>query len=127
MNLKIKLHESEIGLLNENLKYIFPFRREFVKRSLIVYESNLQDNQVNYMMNQISYPMSMIGLPKNQLSLIGLEYVINAAGTLCHETIDFSYNAKLISVSGTKLFAMTNANPSIKKLTLKGCYVSLGE
>ena len=27
MNLKIKLHESEIGALNENLKYIFPFRR----------------------------------------------------------------------------------------------------
>jgi hypothetical protein len=25
MNLRVKLHESEIGLLNENLKYIFPF------------------------------------------------------------------------------------------------------
>ena len=55
-----------------------------MKRTLVVYESNLQDNHVNYMMNQISYPMFMIGLPKNQLSLIGLEYVINAAGTLCH-------------------------------------------
>ena len=27
MNLKIKLHDSEISLLNETLKYIFPFRR----------------------------------------------------------------------------------------------------
>ena len=71
--------------------------------------------------------MFMIGLPKNQLSLIGLEYVINAAGTLCHQTIDFSYNSKLISISGPKIFTMTNANPSLKKLTLKGCYVSLGE
>jgi hypothetical protein len=92
-----------------------------------VYESNLQDNHVNYMMNQISYPMYMIGLPKNQLSLLGLEHVINAAGTLSHESIDFSYNAKLISISGNKLFTMTNANPSLKKLTLKGCYVALGE
>lgn len=127
MNLKIKLHESEVGLLNENLKYIFPFRKEYTKRSLIVYESNLQDNQVNYMMKQISYPMYMIGLPKNQLSLIGLEDVINAASTLYHEIIDLSYNSKLINISGPKIFTLTNANPSIKKLTLKGCYVLLGE
>jgi hypothetical protein len=79
------------------------------------------------MMNQISYPMYMVGLPKNQLSLIGLEYVINAAGTLYHEVIDFSYNSKLISISGPKIFTLTNANPSLKKLTLKGCYVLLGE
>jgi hypothetical protein len=79
------------------------------------------------MMKQISYPMHMIGLPKNQLSILGLEYVINAAGTLYHETIDFSYNSKLISISGTKIFTLTNANPSLKKVTLKGCYVLLGE
>lgn len=127
MNLKIKLHESEIALLNENLKYIFPFKKEYMKRSLIVYESNLQDNQVKYMMNQISYPMYMIGLPKNQLSLQGLQYVINAAGTLYHEVIDFSYNSKLINISGPKIFKLTNSNPSLKKLTLKGCYVLLGE
>lgn len=127
MNLKIKLHESQISLLNENLKYIFPFRKEYIKRSLIVYESNLLDNQVNYMMNQISYPMHMIGLPKNQLSILGLEYVINAASTLYHEVIDFSYNSKLISISGPKVFTLTNSNPSLKKLTLKGCYVLLGE
>ncbi len=78
-------------------------------------------------MNQISYPMYMVGLPKNQLSLIGLEYVISAAGTLYHEVIDFSYNSKLISISGPKIFTLTNANPSLKKLTLKGCYVLLGE
>lgn len=72
MNLKIKLHESELILLNENLKYIFPFHKNYMKRSLIIYESNLQDNQINYMMNQISYPMHMIGLPKNQLSILGL-------------------------------------------------------
>ena len=98
-----------------------------MKRSLVVYESDLHDNHVNYIMNQISYPMHMIGLPKNQLSLIGLEYVINAAGTLCQSIIDFSYNSKLISISGPKIFGLTNANPSLKKLILKGCYVSLGE
>ena len=127
MNLKIRLHESEIILLNENLKYIFPFHKNYMKRSLIIYESNLQDNQINYMMNQISYPMHTIGLPKNQLSILGLEYVINAASTLYHEVIDFSYNAKLISISGSKIFNLANSNPSIKKVMLKGCYVMLGE
>lgn len=127
MHLKIRLHESEIPLLNENLKYIFPFYKNYLKRTLIVYESNLQDDHVNYMMNQISYPMHTIALPKNQLSLMGLEAVINAASTLYHEVIDCSYNTKLISISGSKIFAWTNANPSVKKLTLKGCYVLLGE
>jgi hypothetical protein len=56
------------------------------------------------MMNQISYPMHTIGLPKNSLSLLGLEHVINAANTLYHEVIDCSYNSKLISVSGSKIF-----------------------
>jgi hypothetical protein len=87
----------------------------------------LQDEQISYMMNQISYPMHTIGLPKNSLSLLGLEHVINAANTLYHEVIDCSYNSKLISVSGSKIFSLTNANPSVKKLTLKGCYVLLGE
>jgi hypothetical protein len=126
MNLKIKLHESEIPLLNESLKYIFPFYKNYIKRTLVIYESNLQDEQVSYMMNQISYPMHTIGLPKNQLSLLGLEQVVNAANTLYHEVIDCSFNAKLISISGSKIFALTNANPSVKKLTLKGCYVLLG-
>ena len=55
-----------------------------MKRTLVVYESNLQDEQVSYMMRQISFPMHTIGLPKNHLSLLGLEHVINAAGTLYH-------------------------------------------
>ena len=92
MNLKIKLHESEVAHLNENLKYIFPFYKKYIKRTLIVYESNLNDDQVKYMMNQISYPMHAIGLPKNQLSIIGLEYTINASSRLYHEVIDFSVN-----------------------------------
>ncbi len=78
-------------------------------------------------MNQISYPMHTIGLPKNQLSLIGLEHVVNAANTLYHEAIDLSYNSKLISISGSKIFSLTNSNPSVKKLIMKGCYVLLGE
>lgn len=72
MNLKIKLHDSEITGLNENLKYIFPFYKNYIKRTLVLYESNLQDDQVSYMMNQISYPMHTIGLPKNHLSILGL-------------------------------------------------------
>lgn len=79
------------------------------------------------MMNQISYPMHTIGLPKNQLSIMGLELMINAASTLYHEVIDCSFNSKLISISGPKIFTLTNANPSVKKLILKGCYVLLGE
>lgn len=78
-------------------------------------------------MKQISYPMHTIGLPKNQLSLMGLEHVLNAAGTLYHEVIDFSYNAKMISISGPKIFTLANANPSVKKITLRGCYILLGE
>lgn len=104
-----------------------PIIQNYIKRTLVLYESNLQDEQVSYMMNQISYPMHTIGLPKNSLSLLGLEHVINAANTLYHEVIDCSYNSKLISVSGSKIFSLTNANPSVKKLTLKGCYVLLGE
>jgi len=127
MNLKIKLHESEVAHLNENLKYIFPFYKKYIKRTLIVYESNLNDDQVKYMMNQISYPMHAIGLPKNQLSIIGLEYTINASSRLYHEVIDFSFNAKMMSIGGSKIFALANANPSLKKLTLKGCYVLLGQ
>lgn len=78
------------------------------------------------MMNQISYPMHTIGLPKNQLSIMGLQHVINAASTLYHEVIDLSYNSRLVSISGTKVFSLTNANPSVKKLIIKGCYVLLG-
>ena len=52
--------------------------------------------------------MHTIGLPKNYLSLLGLEKVINAANTLYHEVIDCSYNSKLVSVSGIKLFSLAN-------------------
>jgi len=79
------------------------------------------------MMSQISYPMHAIGVPKNNLSLIGLSFVINAASTLYHEVVDFSHNSKLVSISGAQVFKWTDANPSVKKLIIKGCYVLYGE
>ena len=98
-----------------------------MKRSLIVYESGLADEQVGYLVNQVSYPMHTLAFPKNHISLLGLEHILNAAGTLYHEVIDCSYNSKLISISGPKIFTWANSNPSVKKISLRGCYVLLGE
>lgn len=69
-----------------------------MKRSLIVYESGLADNEIGNMVNQLNYPLYLLGFPKNELSKIGLYTLIEAGGSLYHEVIDVSYNNKLVGI-----------------------------
>ena len=71
-SLKIKVEPNQIQSLVSSLKNIFPFYKTYLKRTLIVYDSDLTDENVKYILNQISYPMYMIGFPNNALSISSL-------------------------------------------------------
>lgn len=43
MHLKIKVDFNEMQAFSQTLKYIFPFSETHTKRTLVVYESALQD------------------------------------------------------------------------------------
>jgi hypothetical protein len=44
MSLKVKVNENEKKGLMHALKYIFPYLKSYVKRSLTIYESELDDD-----------------------------------------------------------------------------------
>lgn len=124
--LKIKIEPSQIQSLLTSLKGIFPFYKSYLKRTLIIYDSELTDETVRQVLTQLSYPMYMLGFPNNCLSVESLDNCIQSASNLYQEVIDYSYNSKLTSIGQGKIFNSINTNPSIKKLILKGCYVLEG-
>jgi hypothetical protein len=72
MSLKVKIDSNNLQSLAHAIKYVFPFFKNYVKRSLIVYDSQLEDEHVDEILTQISYPMYLIGFPTNNLSIDSL-------------------------------------------------------
>lgn len=71
--------------------------------------------------------MYLIGFPHNDLSSKALEHSIYKCSDFQNEILDFSYNSKLLTISGSKIINLTNNNPSVKKIYLKGCQIANGE
>jgi hypothetical protein len=44
-----------------------------------------------------------------------------------NEVIDFSHNKKLLTISGRKILDLTNNNPTVKKIFLRGCQIVDGD
>ncbi len=55
-----------------SLKYIFPYLQKNIKRTLILYESELEDDELSRILNILNYPFFALGFPKNKLSISGL-------------------------------------------------------
>lgn len=70
--------------------------------------------------------MHWIAMPHNNLSQKALEHAILKSSDFYNEVIDFSYNKKLLTISGVNVINMINNNPTIKKLYLRGCQVANG-
>jgi hypothetical protein len=110
-----------------SIKYIFPYLKIFIKRSLIIYESELEDDECKKILENISFPVSMIGFPKNNLTQRALENTIEKSSDLQIEIIDFSYNKGMAHTKGAHMLNIINNNPAIKKLYLRGCQVPENE
>ena len=109
------------------LKYVFPYLNAEVKRTIVVYESELIDEEAAKILNYISYPFYAVGFPRNKLSHESLFYAIDKSSDLYNEILDFSFNEKIVSIGGSKILNLLNNNPTLKKLYLKGCYIAEGQ
>jgi len=127
MSLKIKVNVNEKkGLLN-SVRYIFPYLKTYVKRSIVIYDSELIDEELIKILSNISYPMHTLGFPQNDLSIKSLEHTIYKSSDFFNEILDFSYNKKLLTIGDERILNLINNNPTIKKLHLKGCQIANGE
>lgn len=71
--------------------------------------------------------MHTIGFPQNDLSTKALEHAIVKSSDFQNEVLDFSYNSKLLTISGSKVLNLINSNPTVKKVYIKGCQIANGE
>ena len=127
MTLKIKVNANEKQGLIYSLKYVFPYLKNYVRRNLVIYESELKDHELTRIVENISYPMYSLGFPYNDLSVSSLNYSIEKSSDLYNEVLDFSYNTKLTEIGGSKTLNFINNNPSINKLILRGCEVAVDD
>lgn len=65
MSLKVKVNMNEKKGLLHAVKYVFPYLGTYLKRSIIVYDSELNDEDSRRILENISFPMNTIGFPQN--------------------------------------------------------------
>lgn len=75
-------------------------------------------------MQNISFPFYCIGFPRNLLTQAALENTLKRSSDFQNVIIDLSYNKKLLTISGKKIFDISNSNPTVKKIYLRGCQIS---